>query len=70
MKAKHKYVVGFVGENQCVYGKDRYSETYECEVASFTHPLTLWQAKRQLKKLSSGKKTIYELKPIKTKVKK
>lgn len=56
-KTKHKYLVGFIGDNQCVYGKDTNS------AFSYTHPMTLLQAKRQLKELS-GKKTVYELKPV------
>lgn len=57
-KTKHKYLVGFMGDKNCVYGKDVDS------LASYTQPLTLLQARRQLAQLSDGEKTIYELKPI------
>lgn len=63
-RAKHKYLVGFIGDYQVVYGKDKFSCEYQKDITSYTKPMTLLQAKRQLKSLS-GKKTIYELKPIK-----
>lgn len=62
-KTKHKYLVGFIGDKQVVYGKDQYSDTYKSDIAAYTKPMTLLQAKRQLKSLS-GEKTIYELRPI------
>jgi hypothetical protein len=62
-KTKHKYLVGFIGDNQVVYGKDKYCNQCESDIASYTKPLTLLQAKRQLKQLG-GEKTIYELKPV------
>lgn len=65
-KTKHKYLIGFIGDKQCVYGKDVFCKTYDASVASFTQPMTLFQAERQLKQLN-GQKTIYELKPIRTK---
>lgn len=65
MAKKARYVVGFTQSNQVVYGKDEYDEKFGCKVASYTDPLTLLQAKRQLKKLTGKHKTIYELKSVK-----
>ena len=57
-KTKHKYLVGFIGDKQCVYGLDVNG------TASYVGPMTLLQAKKQLASLGDGSKTIYELKPI------
>lgn len=62
-KTKHKYLVGFVGDHNVVYGRDEYSEKFGSNVASYTRPMTLLQAKSGLRKLG-GDKTIYELKPV------
>lgn len=64
-KEKHKYLVGFIGDRQCVYGKDKKDSRFANPVASYTQPMTIRQAVRQLKILT-GRKTIYELKPIST----
>lgn len=67
MAKRPRYVVGFTqGENQVVYGKDEYKERYRYKISSFTEPMTLLQAKRQLKKLTGIHKTVYKLVPIKT----
>lgn len=59
---KHNYVVAFEGEGQCVYGKDIFDKQFGCNVASFTKPMTIYQAIRQLRTLSAqGKKVIYKL---------
>lgn len=58
MKAKHEYVVGFVGDIQCVYGKDATPPQY-------IEKLTLHQAKKRLKQMVYGRKTIYKLVPVK-----
>lgn len=55
---KHNYVVGFEGETQCVYGKDSAGK------ASYTYPLTIFQAKSRVKKLfklTRVKRCIYKL---------
>ena len=64
-KVKHKYLVGFIGDQHCVYGKDVKDCRFINDVASFTKPMTIRQAVRQLKTLA-GTKTIYELKPVST----
>lgn len=65
MKKKYNYLVGYAGENQCVYGQDVYDDKFETKVASFTRPMTILQAKRALKQLSSKtKKVVYELVPM------
>ena len=59
---KHNYVVGFEGEGNVAYGKDREESKYR--VSGWTHLLTLFQAKQQVKKLSKpnrGKRYIYKL---------
>jgi len=62
-KEKHKYLVGFIGEMQCVYGKE--DSRFTGDIASYTRPMTIRQAVRQLNILT-GEKTIYELKPVST----
>lgn len=64
-KTKHKYLVGFIGDKQCVYGKDVKDSRFTNDIASYTKPMTIRQAVRQLKTLT-GTKTIYELKPVST----
>ena len=63
-KEKHKYLVGFAGENQSVYGKDVKDERFSEPVASCTQPMTVRQALRQLNTLSGKYKRIYEIRPI------
>jgi hypothetical protein len=64
---KHNYVVGFVGEKQVVYGKDRKTELH-LNPGSFqwAEPMTLLQARRALKSLvgSGSKVAIYKLIPV------
>ncbi len=57
---KHNYVVGFEGESQVVYGKDVSSEQFKNDIASYTAPMTILQAIRQLGTLN-GKKAVYKL---------
>lgn len=57
---KYKYLVGFVSDNQVVYGKDQYDDRFKTDIASYTQPMTILQAIRQLKTLR-GKKVIYKL---------
>lgn len=66
MPKKNRYVVGFTQGNQVVYGKDVFDKKFNYKVASYTEPLTLLQAKRQLKKLTGKHKAVYKLVPIKT----
>lgn len=59
---KHNYVVGFVGERQCIYGK------IDNDSRSWIDPLTLFQAKGRVKHLyrTRGlKRAIYEIKLLK-----
>lgn len=58
---KHNYLVGFKHCNQVVCGKDVFDKQFGCNIASFTEPMTILQAIRQLKALSKGKKVIYKL---------
>lgn len=56
---KHNYVVGFLGDRQCVYGK------FDKDERSWVDLLTLSQAKKRINDLSSSprsKRAIYELK--------
>lgn len=65
MGKKYNYLVGYVGENQCVYGQDVYNDKFRTKVASFTQPMTIPQAKRAIKRLSTKtKKVIYKLVPV------
>ena len=57
-KNKHKYLVGWNSESQCVYGKDVEKQ------ASFTDPMTYFQACNRVKELTKGfriKRVVYEL---------
>ena len=60
--SSQRYVVGFVGANQCVYGK----HTKDDEIVYGANPLTRQEAERHLKRLWGGEKAaIYKLVPIK-----
>jgi hypothetical protein len=63
-KRKDRFVVGFTGKGQVVYGKD--DET-KFNPACFVNPLTFWQAVQQLKTLTGDNKVVYELVPVKAK---
>ena len=63
-KVHHKYLVGFAGERRAVYGKDEKDERFTEPVASFTQPMTVRQALRQLKSLRGKYKRIYEIRPV------
>lgn len=55
-KTRHKYLVGYEGDNQCVYGKD-----FEL-VAQWADPLTLKQAVERIKELDGNSdRHIYKL---------
>ena len=60
---KHKYLVGYTGENQCLYD---FKET-DIHSRTWVNPLTIFQANQFIKKLASddAEKAIYELVPIK-----
>ncbi len=51
----HNYIIGFSGERQCVYGKDKDNQ------ADYISPMTILQAIRALKSLTGDNKTIYKL---------
>ena len=56
---KHNYVVGFEGNNQCIYGRGAGENNLD--------PMTLFQAKRQVRTLGQSrgvKRTIYKLVPV------
>lgn len=54
---KDNYVVGFEGQYQCIYGKD------ENTSSKWVQPLTLIQAKKQVRELctSTSRRCIYKL---------
>lgn len=57
---KNKYVVGFTGANQIIYGQDEDGE------ANYVEVMTLKEAREQLEELSdNAPKTIYKLVPVK-----
>jgi len=58
---KHNYVVGFVGDNQAIYGKDQHSNKFKNDIAAYVSPMTILQAIQQLKTLTGKKKVIYKL---------
>lgn len=64
---KHNYLIGYRGEEQCVYGND------DSGIFDWTNPLTLSQAKKLSKKtytMEKGKKiksTVYKLVEVKEK---
>jgi hypothetical protein len=57
---KNNYVVGYMGERQCAYGKDRNGR------ADWVDLLTFNQAKGRIKKLASpeASRAIYKLVPV------
>jgi hypothetical protein len=61
-KRKHRYLVGFVGDGNCVYDM----REHDIKGRNWVKPLTLNQAKRALTKLvrASGRHAIYEIVPI------
>lgn len=61
-----KYVVGYWGQDQVIYGERQFWPTkgYE-KYPDYAHRMTLWGAKRAIKKLDKyGNPTIYELVPV------
>jgi hypothetical protein len=64
-KTKHKYLVGFTGDNQCVYGKDVFDE--KCGyISQYCSPMTIHQVTQLLKKFHKPERVaIYQLVPIK-----
>lgn len=60
MKPVRKYVVGFHGYNQCVYGK---ADTPK--MLSYTDRMTIREAEKMLLELGPGRKEIYALVPVK-----
>lgn len=52
-KNKYKYVVGYPGDNQCVYGKEIIEIKPNADIKRWATPMTLYQAKRALKRLRS-----------------
>lgn len=59
---KHRFVVGYCREGNCIYGKERgRSIRNDWTIA---RPMTLWQAKSMLNDLHGAPKAIYELVPV------
>ena len=58
---KHRFLIGYIRDGNCVYDM----EENEIKGRRWVNPLTLFQAKRIIKKLSSTecRKVIFELKP-------
>ena len=62
MRKKKIFVVGYDGDHQCVYGKDKL-DGYT-KVADYCQPMTAFDAKRKLKDLISPEGVIYRLVPV------
>ncbi|MDD4888419.1 MAG: hypothetical protein PHU85_00685 [Phycisphaerae bacterium] len=61
-KAPHQFLVGYVGDGHCVYGRDGRKLL---GLTIFTDKLTLSQARRQLRNLYFDRpKTIFKLVPV------
>ncbi len=61
-KRKHRFVVGYPGDRQVTYGKDVH------KLPSWIEPMTMFDAKRRLKKLypySRNDAIIFEIVPTK-----
>ena len=62
---KYNYVIGYKGEGQCIYGKDKN------KLSMFCDPMTLFQAKQSAKRTftltSRGKTKTFVYKLIKVK---
>ncbi len=59
---KHNYVVGFSGEENCVYGSDDANEKY-----CFINPMTRLEAEKQAKTLENSlpaKRYVFKLVPV------
>lgn len=62
-RSKHEYLVGYEGDNQCRYGKDSTRSD-----SNWVDPMTLWQAKRYVKRLDQNDKPrIFRLVPVRAK---
>lgn len=65
---KHNYVIGFGGEDQCIYGKDVKDKRFVNKVADFIQPMTKDEAEFQVKKLDPAKpikRYVFKLVPVK-----
>ena len=61
-RSKHEYVVGYVGDKECVYGQP----TTDGD-AKWIDPMTLHQARRELRDWDSSlERAIYRLVPVET----
>jgi len=60
MRAKHKYLIGYPGEGQVVYGKNA-----ERGTSQYAIPMTLNQAEWMRRKMPSKKAIIFRIAPLK-----
>lgn len=64
---KYNYVVGFSGENQCVYGRDKYSQEFKTMVSSYVNPMTRGEAEEYAKRLTPASpvnRYVFKLVPV------
>lgn len=59
---KHNYVVGFLNEGSCIYGK-AYGQAIRNDW-TIANPMTLWQATSMLNDLHTYPKAIFKLVPV------
>lgn len=63
-KRRHRFVVGYSGDGNCIYGAVPVPDASECR--GYTNPLTLNQAQRRIKTGAfTATVRIFELVPIK-----
>ena len=60
MRKKKLYVVGYDGDIQCVYGKNKKNE-FGVEIVQWCNPMTAFAAKRKHKNMPSKGAVIYKL---------
>lgn len=67
-KRKHRFVVGYQGDRECVYGADHFKSTAphgNYELGRHVDLMTEWQAARALREMPCDGAVIYELVPVK-----
>jgi hypothetical protein len=67
-KPRKRFVVGYSGEHQVVYGPQQFTNTNaprSVTTGHYVQRMTRWQAERAVSELRGRGATIYELVPVK-----
>lgn len=62
---KHRFLVGYRGDHQVVYGK-RCVHQLDASGVEYTEPMTRFQAERKLKKMPCKGAVIYEIREVRS----